>query len=71
MSRKRPLKITLIFYHSINSFQNKAVEKYHCFPRQVHKKRHEVVMYYDNVACIQFAQYVYSKYKDNFFIPHL
>lgn len=64
------MRISLILYPSINSFQYRAVEKYHCFSCQVHQKRHDVIILYDNVACIQIVQYVYSRHRHNFFILH-
>lgn len=64
------MRISLILYPSINSFQYRAVEKYHCFSCQVHQKRYDVIILYDNVACIQIMQHVYSRHRHNFFILH-
>lgn len=60
--KKCHLKISIIFIQSCYRIP--------LFSCHVHQSRHDVTIFYDNVACLQIAQYVNSRHWDNFFTQH-
>lgn len=65
------MRFNLFFYPSINSFQSKAVEKYHFFFR-VRCTIHVMTSIFFMIMSHAYKMYrvVYSKQLDNFFILH-